>query len=91
MRDTSWITMFAAALFLVALALSALFLRRRITMGRKGRPDDTDVMRTARHAIHESAGDRRRRERGSLRGKGYGGNNARAYDAGFTSDTGGMP
>ncbi|MET7670576.1 hypothetical protein, partial [Micromonospora luteifusca] len=27
----------------------------------------------------------RRQHRGSLRGKGYGGNDGRAYDAGFTS------
>jgi hypothetical protein len=48
-------------------------------------------MEAARRAIRQSSDDQQLRGRGKIRGQGYGGDDNRAYDAGFTSDSGGMP
>ncbi len=48
-------------------------------------------MLAARRAIRSNADERRRRGRGNIRDQGYGGDTNRAYDAGVTSDSGGMP
>ncbi|MDG4795469.1 hypothetical protein [Micromonospora sp. WMMD1082] len=90
MEDTSWIAGTAAALVLAALVLAALLLRRR-ALRRTSSRGESDTMRAARRAIRQSVDNRRRRGRGSIRGQGYGGDDNRAYDAGVTSDTGGMP
>ncbi|MFI6266439.1 hypothetical protein [Micromonospora sp. NPDC051006] len=75
-----------------ALALAAgvvmLAVRRRRRRARAGR-DET--LRIARQAIRQSRRDVGRRSRGSTRGKGYGGNDGLATDAGVTSESGGAP
>jgi hypothetical protein len=61
---------------------------------RRRRPADDGpdaAMRAARQAIRGSRQDERRRRHGTMRGKGYGGNDGQATDAGVTSESGGMP
>ncbi|KXK58055.1 hypothetical protein AWW66_32170 [Micromonospora rosaria] len=89
MEDTSWIAVTAAALVLAALVLAALLLRRW-ALRRASSQGEPETMHAARSAIRQSV-DKGRRGRGSIRGQGYGGDDIRAYDAGVTSDTGGMP
>jgi hypothetical protein len=59
-------------------------VRRR---NRAAGPDQ--VMRAARRAIRGSAADRRRRTRGSLRGKGQGGIDSQAFSEASSGDSGG--
>ncbi|WCN83562.1 hypothetical protein [Micromonospora sp. LH3U1] len=80
-----WILVGAAALLVTALLVFVLRRRRIPASG----PDET--MRRARQAIRESGHHQRRLRRGSLRGKGYGGDDGQASNAGVTSDSGGMP
>jgi hypothetical protein len=76
---------------LVVLALGvvvALRHRRRASTVADSRQRE---LSTARKAIRQSARESRRRRRGSLRGKGFGGSEGQALDAGVTSESGGMP
>ncbi|MFI5925427.1 hypothetical protein ACIA3K_05530 [Micromonospora sp. NPDC051543] len=78
-------------LFLVLVLALVVFvaLRRR---RRVARSDDRQAgLDSARKAIRQSARETRKRRRGSLRGKGGGGDQNLASDAGVTSDSGGMP
>ena len=85
MRDASWIAVAGTALAPAVLVLAALFRRRRAT------EDKASAILAARRAVQWNAKERRRRGGGSIRGQGYGGDTNRAYDAGATSDSGGMP
>ncbi|BCL16532.1 hypothetical protein GCM10017556_42710 [Micromonospora sagamiensis] len=70
------------------LAAAGLLLRRR---RRAALPQDrAEVMRAARVATRQIAQDRRRTQRGTLRGKGGGGNTSLSHDAAYGSD-GGTP
>ncbi|MCF0095574.1 hypothetical protein B0E54_04435 [Micromonospora sp. MH99] len=87
MDGRTWLlTGAAAAVVLAVLALFALLRRRR---ARTDGPDET--MRRARQAIRASGHEQRRQRRGSLRGKGYGGDDNQAYNSGVASDSGGTP
>ncbi|WP_433317912.1 hypothetical protein ACQP0U_10420 [Micromonospora sp. CA-269861] len=85
MNGPMWILVGAA----VVLPATLLVLARRRRRIRAIGADET--MRRARQAIRESGHQQHRQRRGSLRGKGYGGNEGQASDAGVTSDSGGMP
>ncbi|MBM7493696.1 LPXTG-motif cell wall-anchored protein [Micromonospora luteifusca] len=85
MDGAAWILLGGGALLLTGLLIFVLRRRRTPSDG----PDE--AMRRARQAIRESGHAQRRQHRGSLRGKGYGGDDGRAYDAGFTSGSDGAP
>jgi hypothetical protein len=83
MGDVTWVVVVGAAV--IFLALGFVVLRRRSNVGRPA------AMRAARRAIRQSASDHRRRGRGSIRGRGFGGDDNQGYNAGVTSDGGGVP
>lgn len=87
MSDRVWIVVGLLAAVLAAVAMMALLLLWR--RARASGPDST--VQAARRAIRQSARDQRRRARGSIRGEGYGGDDNQGYNAGVTSDSGGMP
>jgi hypothetical protein len=78
----------AAGLAVVVAAVIAFVVMRR----RRARRilDRDERLAAARRATRQIAWDRTRERRGSLRGKGGGGNDGRAPDAGVGTD-GGMP
>jgi hypothetical protein len=86
MNEGASIFVASLAAILLVMALLAVFLRRR------GNVDGSDrTLRAARRAIRQSGRDQRRRNKGSIRGKGYGGDDNQGYNAGVSSDSGGMP
>ncbi|MFE9654935.1 hypothetical protein [Micromonospora sp. NPDC006431] len=80
----------ALPLLVVLVLVVVVVLRRR---RRASSLADSRQMKlaTARKAIRQSARESRRHRRGSLRGKGGGGDEGQALDAGVTSESGGMP
>ncbi|GAA0577956.1 hypothetical protein GCM10010172_73470 [Paractinoplanes ferrugineus] len=88
MIEAAWIAVGGVTLVLAVLGLVAPFRKR--WRQRAAEPGST-AMLEARRAIRQSACERRRRGRGTIRGQGSGGADRRASDAGFSSDTGGMP
>ncbi|MET8085538.1 hypothetical protein [Micromonospora sp. NPDC005237] len=87
MDGRTWLL--AGAVAAPLLAVLPVFALRRRRRTRADGPEET--MRRARQAIRASGHEQRRQRRGSLRGKGYGGDDNRAYDSGVASDSGGMP
>ncbi|MGS2619093.1 hypothetical protein ACVCAH_31880 [Micromonospora sp. LZ34] len=87
MGATAWILVgVVAGTSAVAVALVLLRWRRRATAG----PDA--AMQMARWAIRQNRrAQQRRRSRVNIRGKGYGGSDGQAIDAGVASDSGGAP
>jgi hypothetical protein len=83
MGDVTWMVVVGAAVILLTLGFVVRLLRRRSNIGRPA------AMRAARRAIRQSARDHRRRGRGSIRGRGFGGNDSQGYNAGVMSDGGG--
>lgn len=70
-----------AVLVSAAISIMVVVLRRRANRGA------TDEAAAARLVIQEMAKERSRRSKGSLRGKGEGGDRNTAYDAAYGSDT----
>jgi hypothetical protein len=69
-----------------AAAVVVVIRRRRLSSD-----DPEAVLRAARRAIAESARDQRQRSKGTIRGKGQGGDGNLAIDSGLGSDSGGAP
>jgi hypothetical protein len=86
MSSGAWAVVGLMVAILSALAIVALFFRRHA----KGGGSDL-ALQAARRAIRQSARDQRHRNRGSIRGEGYGGDDNQGYNAGVASDGGGMP
>ncbi|MEU8300193.1 hypothetical protein AB0C04_23300 [Micromonospora sp. NPDC048909] len=87
--DTSlWLAIGAPLALAAVVVVTMLVARRRRRRARAGREE---TLRIARQAIRQSRRDVGRRSRGSTRGKGYGGNDGLATDAGVTSESGGAP
>jgi hypothetical protein len=86
MSNGAWIVAGLMAAILSAMAIVVLLLRSYA----KARGSDP-ALQAARRAIRESARDQRHRNRGSIRGEGYGGDDSQGYNAGVASDGGGMP
>ncbi|MFG2046934.1 hypothetical protein ACGFIW_05845 [Micromonospora sp. NPDC048935] len=83
MDGRAWILVGAVVLLLTALLVFA---------GRRRAPAGADeTMRRARQAIRQSGHRQRRQRRGTMRGKGYGGDDNQAYNSGISSDSGGGP
>ncbi|MEU0552276.1 hypothetical protein [Micromonospora sp. NPDC005979] len=79
----------ALSLLVVLALVVVVALRRRRRVARMdGRQAGLD---SARKAIRQSARETRTRRRGSLRGKGGGGDQNLTFDAASTSDSGGTP
>ncbi|MEV4825276.1 hypothetical protein [Micromonospora sp. NPDC049274] len=87
MDGRAWIL--AGTVTVLLLAALSVVARRRRHRARADGPAET--MRRARQAIRASGHDQRRQRRGSLRGKGYGGDDNQASSSGVASDSGGMP
>lgn len=86
MNRGAWLIVGSLVAILLVIAGLALFLRRRANADRSDR-----TLREARRAIRQSGRDQRHRHRGNIRGKGYGGDDNQGYNAGVSSDGGGMP
>ncbi|MEU7610108.1 hypothetical protein [Micromonospora sp. NPDC049204] len=84
-----WIPVGVAALLLAVLLVAALLVGARRSRRAPAGADET--MRRARQAIAASGHRQRRQRRGTMRGKGYGGNDSQAYNSGHASDSGGGP
>lgn len=83
------LALLALLLLVVCASVVVVAVRRR---RRAARLDDRQAgLDSARKAIRQSARETRKRRRGSLRGKGGGGDQNLASDAGSTSDSGGTP
>ncbi|MET8041079.1 hypothetical protein ABZU25_09440 [Micromonospora sp. NPDC005215] len=88
MDGRAWVLVGVVVLLLAALLLATLLVFAR----RRRAPAGTDeTMRRARQAIQASGHRQRRQRRGTMRGKGYGGNDNQAYNSGIASDSGGEP
>lgn len=87
MNSGAWIAVGAALICMIIGAGVFVVLRRR----NRASDDPDAVLRAARRAIQESARDRRQRSKGSMRGKGQGGDPNLAIDSGIASDSGGTP
>ncbi|MFC7548742.1 hypothetical protein [Plantactinospora sp. GCM10030261] len=85
MNSGAWFIVGSLVAILLVLAGLALFLRQRANADRSDR-----TLRAARRAIRQSGRDKRHRDRGSIRGKGYGGDDSQGFNAGVSSD-GGTP
>jgi hypothetical protein len=92
MSNGAWTVVGLAAILSVT-AIVALLLRRRAKAGGSSAKagGSSPAQQAARRAIRQSARDQRRRNRGSIRGEGYGGDDNQGYNAGVASDSGGMP
>ncbi|MER7442095.1 hypothetical protein [Micromonospora avicenniae] len=81
-----WLAAVASAVALTVLVVVVLRRRRRpASVGREA------ALQVARQAIRQSRRDQHSRSRGTIRGKGYGGDDSQAGSAGVSSDSGGMP
>ncbi|WP_076470175.1 hypothetical protein [Micromonospora avicenniae] len=79
-----WLAGAAVALTLTALVV-VMMVRRRRPVGREA------ALQVARQAIRQNRRDQQVRDRGTIRGKGYGGSDSQATSAGVSSESGGMP
>ena len=86
MSGRTWLIVGSLVAVLLVVATTALLLRRRSNVDRADR-----TLGAARRAIYQSRRDQRRRRGGDIRGKGYGGDDNQGYNAGVSSDGGGMP
>ncbi|MET7750159.1 hypothetical protein [Micromonospora sp. NPDC005367] len=80
-----WLAGAAVVLTLTALVVVVVVLRRRRPVGREA------ALQIARQAIRQNRRDQQVRDRGTIRGKGYGGLDSQATSAGVSSESGGMP
>jgi hypothetical protein len=79
-----WIALGGVALLLVVTSAVVVVRHRRVARASLTRDP---VMRNARRAMAEMQDQRRRSGKGTIRGKGGGGNAGTMYDAAYGSDT----